>query len=254
MATDVADGNHYNPAANFVHRASYFQQNVNNCRQEIYDSAFVTATATPDVEPEDIPIGSQVLIPWNGDRRPTSMHPFRRGPYIVISSQGNVLFLQHAAYPIPDEQAHSVRWSSAAQIFKLEVPLSRETRDPSAVNVPSATPIQRPIDAVLDFALKLEFTDASYDQRYHVRNQHYRCRIFGQALTSVDTSNWTRVYDYDEIKHTLAFESFAVCHPFLNGHSAIANMPANWNPVSTRVTRPMHVPEIEAERHMPMLD
>ena len=252
--TDLADGNHYNPAANFVHRASYFQQNVNNCRQEIYDSAFITASAEPLVEPEDIPIGSQVLIPWNSDRRPTSLHPYRRGPYVVVSSEGNVLFLQHACYPVPDSQAPSIRWSAAAQIFTLEVPLLRHSNDPSAVNVPAAAPIQRPIDAVLDFALKPEYMNALYDQRYDVRNQLFRCRIFAQALTSIDTSNWTRVYSYEEIKHTLAFETFSVCHPFLHGHTPIANMPAHWNPVSARAVRPMHVPDIEAERHLPMLD
>ena len=173
---------------------------------------------------------------------------------VAARAQGNVLFLQHASYPIPDGQAASVRWSSVARIFTMEVPMSRHGRDPSAINVPATIPIQRPIDAVLDFASKPAFTDASYDQRYDVRNQLFRCRIFAQALTTVDTSNWTRVYEYDEIKHTLAFETFAVCHPFLHGHTPIANMPAHWNPVSARAVRPMHVPEIEAERHLPMLD
>jgi hypothetical protein len=107
---------------------------------------------------------------------------------------------------------------------------------------------------VLDFALKPAFIDALYDQRYNVRNQLFRCRIFAQALTTVDTSNWTRVYDYDDIKHTLAFETFAVCHPFLHGHTPIANMPAHWNPVAARAVRPMHIPEIEAERNLPLLD
>jgi hypothetical protein len=149
---DVADGNHYHPAANFVHRASYFQQTVTNARQEILDSALLLATASPDHEPDDIPLGSQVLIPWPHDRRPTSLHPFRRGPYVVEHINGNVLLLRHATFPTPDMQPASIRWSSAAQLYTLDAALMRGVYDPSATNVTAAS--HRPIDAVIDFVLK----------------------------------------------------------------------------------------------------
>jgi hypothetical protein len=149
-------------------------------------------------------------------------------------------------------QPSSIRWSSAAQLYTLDAALLRGAYDPSANNVAATS--HRPIDAVIDFVLKPEFQDTTaHGQRFDVRNQTYRCRIFGRALSTVDQRDWTSAFQYDDIKHTLAFDNFAACHPFLHGHSAISNMPTTWDPrIHRSIVTPMHVPDIAAERHLPL--
>jgi hypothetical protein len=217
--------------------------------------AMRVAGDSPPVHPDSIPIGTQVLIPWPQGRPPSTLHPFRRGPYVVISVDGNVLSLVHAASPLPDGQLASLRWSRQAQIFTMDAALTRDPHDPSAVNSVLGTPSQHAIDCVLDYHLLPAF-DRSRDAdlvRFDVRNQVYVCRLYGVPDSVWDVSNWRREFLYEDIRHTLAFDSFMASCPFLHGHTPIASMPATWDPrAPTRSRRPAHAPVIEAERSFPI--
>lgn len=254
---DVADGNHYHPSANFIHRAAYFQQVVVSHKHEILDRAMSIATESPALQPTVVDVGSQVLIPWPSDRRPSSLHPFRRGPYIVLRRVGNVLSLQHVACPVPDGQAPSLRWSSTSQLFLIHVALENHEDDPSAAKTPTGIPFQRAIDCVLDHGpaddpLSPAQRLLSPTQRCEVERQLFTCRLFATAGTS-DSANWVRKFRYHAIKHTLAFDSYIICHPALTGHQPISHMPATWDPRSIH-TRPMHIPDIAAERALHVVD
>ena len=229
---DIADGNHYHPSSNFIHRAAYFQQMVNNRRQELMDAALLNASLSPAQQPALIAIGSQVLIPWPSDTRPTSMHPLHRGPYIVLRSAGNVLSLHHAASPLPDDQPATLRWSSTARVCLLDSPLVRSADDPSASNAATGIPFQRSISCVLDHSLSPTFASTP-ERRFDAAEQVYRCRL--HAVPSItDPLHWIRTFPYWDIRHTLAFDSYVICHPALIGHLPISNMPATWDPVAAQ--------------------
>ncbi len=67
-----------------------------------------------------------------------------------------------------------------------------------------------------------------------------------------DVSNRRREFLYEDIRHTLAFDSFMASCPFLEGHVPIASMPANWDPRAPRRSiRPAHAPALDAERGFP---
>jgi hypothetical protein len=255
--SDLADGNHYHPSANFVHRAAYFQQTVNNVRQEIMTRALELCVASPSVPPTAVAVGSQVLIPWPSDRPPTTLHPYRRGPYIVLRTVGNVLYLQHAVFPTPDSQAPSLRWSSSSQIFVISNALERLVADPSAAQAVSSIPFQRAIDCVLSHSVDPTF-DIIHDttnQRYHVQHQLYRCRLIGSVPFAADLDTFVCTLPYSDIQHTLAMDAYVLCFPFLHGHLPISNMPITWNPcLGPRSQRPMHIPDIAAERALPLYD
>ncbi len=255
---DIADANEHPPAANFVTRAASFQQHVTNLRHEILMTAMDRAERLPDYDPETIAVGQQVLIPWNQDRRPSSLHPHRRGPYIVTRNEGNVLHLSHAISPLPDSQEPFVRWSRTAQIYTLDAAFDRDPDDPSAVNSPTPTPIQRAIECVLSFSLIASYRQrrVNDDTRLDVRNQLYSCRLFQDASTADhDRSNYVMDFFYEDIRHTLAFESFIANHPMLTGHTPIASMPMNWDPRALIPSlRPAHYPVIAPERSFPVED
>jgi hypothetical protein len=254
---NIADGNYHHPNANFVTRAVYFQQLVTNRRHDLLMQSMRLAESAPEYMPETIPEGSQVLIPWPHGRPPTSMHPYRRGPYIVTQVSGNVLSLVHATAPLPDQQPAALRWSRQAQIFTLDPILERSALDPSAVNVPTGVPLQHPIDCVLDYTLIPSFTRGSDPalSRHDVRNQIYTCRLFATNTSIHDISNWRRDFYYEDIQHTLAFDSFYAQCPFLEGHVPVASMPATWDPrAASQTRRPAHDPVIDAERALPLDD
>jgi hypothetical protein len=256
-AINLADGNFYPPSANFVTRATYFQQAVTNQRHDLLLQALHAAMASPSLEPEDIIAGSQVLIPWPGERAPSSLHPNRRGPYIVSAVSGNVLSLVHAVHPLPDSQPFALRWSLQAQLYSLDPILETDPLDPSAVNAPAGLPLQRTIDCVLEHTLMPSF-DRSNDPdllRFHVENQVFTCRLFGVRQDFDSLYHLRRDYYYEEIRHTLAFDSYIANHPFLTGHIPIASMPPTWDPRAvSQPNRPMHDPVLEAERAIPIVD
>jgi hypothetical protein len=256
-AINLNDGNFHNPNANFVTRAVYFQQLMTNSRHELLLRAMSIAEDSPGVDPSAIVQGSQVLIPWPHDRPPSSLHPFRRGPYIVSQISGNVLTLQHAMSPLPDGQQASLRWSRQAQVFSLDPALARHGDDPSATNAAIGPPANHSIECVLSFDLIAGFDrDNDLDGlRFHVTNQIYSCRIFAVAHTIQDVTSWRRNYFYRDIRHTLAFDAFIANHPFLTGHSHVAAMPLSWDPrVAPRSQRPAHEPALDTERALPIDD
>jgi hypothetical protein len=150
-----------------------------------------------------------------------------------------------------------LKWSLQAQVYSLTPVLERFAYDPAAVNVPVGLPSQRAIDCVLDYSLVSSF-DRSQDitgSRFHVRNQMYSCRLFGASSSLSALPNWRQDFFYDDICHTLAFDSFIANHPFLIGHVPVASMPTTWNPrVAPETDRPMHDPVIDAERQFPTVD
>jgi hypothetical protein len=256
-AINLADGNFHNPNANFVTRAVYFQQLMTNSRHELLLRAMSIADASPSIAPSSVLEGTQVLIPWPHDRPPSSLHPFRRGPYIVTRVNGNVLSLQHAVSPLPDGQQAILRWSRQAQIFSLDPVLERHADDPSVINSAIGAPSQHSIECVISFSLVSNF-DRDNDAdllRFHVTNQVYACRIFAVAHTPQDVASWRRNYFYNDICHTLAFDAFIANHPFLTGHTPIASMPLTWDPrVGPRSQRPAHEPALDTERDLPIDD
>jgi hypothetical protein len=254
QAINLADGNFYPPSANFVTRATYFQQAVTNRRHDLLLQALHAAMASPSLEPDAITAGSQVLIPWPADRAPSSLHPNRRGPYIVSSVSGNVLSLVHAVHPLPDAQPFALRWSLQAQLYSLDPILETDPLDPSAVNAPAGLPLQRAIDCVLEHSLVPSF-DRSNDPdllRFHVTNQVFTCRLFGVRQDFHTVYHLRHDYYYEEIRHTLALDSYIANHPFLTGHIPIASMPPSWDPRAVpQAARPGHDPVLESERAIP---
>ena len=256
QGVNIADGNFYEPSANFVTRAVYFQQLMTNRRHELLMEAMRAAGDSAPIHPDSIPIGTQVLIPWPQGRPPSTLHPFRRGPYVVVSVDGNVLSLVHTALPLPADQISTLRWSRQAQIFTLDSILARDPHDPAAIHSAIGIPSEHSIDCILDYHLLPSF-DRSQDAalaRFDVRNQVYVCRLYGVPNTMWDVSHWRREFLYEDIRHTLAFDSFIASCPFLEGHIPVASMPANWDPrAPVRSRRPSHGPVIDAERPYPII-
>jgi hypothetical protein len=158
--------------------------------------------------------------------------------------------------PLPADQISTLRWSRQAQIFTLDSVLARDPHDPAAIHSAIGIPSEHSIDCILDYHLLPSF-DRSQDStlaRFDVRNQIYVCRLYGVPDTMWDVSHWRREFLYEDIRHTLAFDSFIASCPFLEGHIPIASMPANWDPrAPIRSRRPSHGPVIDAERSYPIV-
>ncbi len=122
---------------------------------------------------------------------------------------------------------------------------------PSAVNARAGLPLQRAIDCVLKHSLIPSF-DRSNDPdllRFDVNNQVFICRLFGVRQDFDSLYHLRRDFYYEEIRHTLAFDSYIANHPFLTCHIPIASMPPTWDPRAvTQANRPGHDPVLEAER------
>lgn len=257
QGVNIADGNFHSPSANFMTRAVYFQQMITNRRHELLMHSMSTAGKSQPLPSTSIPVGSQVLIPWPQDRQPSTLHPFRRGPYIVTKVDGNVLTLLHAVSPpLPADQPETIRWSRHAQIFSLDTALARAPLDPAAVHSAAGTPSQQTISCVLSFTLLPAYNTPSHSQdRFHVRHQVYTCRLFSWPRVPQDDTVCQRDSLYEDICHTFAFDSFIASCPCLTGHTPVASMPANWDPrAPTRSRRPAHDPVIDAERPFPTID
>jgi hypothetical protein len=256
LTVDVTDGNYFDPSANFIHRATYFQQLVVNKYYDAIDASMDRANQRAPGHAENIAVGQQVLIDWPNNRQPSSLHPLRRGPYIVTRVVGNVLHLTHAINPLPRDQPFKLTWSRAARIYTFDVELARDAFDPSATMVPTGPPGHRAIDCVLGHELDPSFDETSdtSDMRYDVRSQLYSCRVWAPvSLTSPARPN--RTFAYDQIKHTVAFENYVSACPFLTGHRPCFQMPLTWNPRAVAPNlRPLHVPELAEERGLPVVD
>ena len=249
---NVDDGNYYTPSANFVTRAIYFQQLVTNSRHEVLARAMKAAEDSPAYAPETFPPGSQILIPWPDNRRPTSLHAYKRGPYIVTGKSGNVLDLVHAVSPVPDGQPHSLRWSANAHVYSIDPAFSRVADDPSSVNsaVGGGTAVQHAIECILSCAPLQHVSDAAASD---VKNQVYSCRLFGTAPSPSASQNFIKEFYYEDIKHTLALDLFVASNSFLTGHTPVASMPPSWDPRAVAPSkRPSHYPVLDTERAFPV--
>jgi hypothetical protein len=244
--SDLADANHYNPSANFMHRAVYFQQSVINALHDKRASDLESATSKDPTEASDLQIGQLVLIDWPNPGPPSQQHPKRRGPYSVISLRRNVVRLRHLYDPPPADQSLEVLWSKHAFVYVYFAmqPHDRSPLDPTSSSVSVSTP-SRHIDCVLSHTMKpsIDVEHAQPCQLHHVSNQLYQCRLWCPNSTLSSAPLLTRTFPYDDICHTYAFDSYAIATPALTGHRPIAMMPANWDPhAPSKALRPSHRP------------
>jgi hypothetical protein len=66
--------------------------------------------------------------------------------------------------------------------------------------------------------------------------------MFAADLPDAAVPHMLRVFLYDEIKHTYAFDCYAMAHRSLEGHVPVSHMPLNWHPHAVnRSLRPSHV-------------
>ena len=239
--SDLADANTYTISANFAHRAMWFQQMVVNSFHDLQARSFDAASRTNPSAFSDLVPGQGVLIDWPRDQPPHPTLPAKQGPYRVVDSRRNFVVLQHFSFPPPQDQSYIVHWSKHAHVYRYiddEAP-QRSASDPSASQAPSGPP-SRNIDCVLSHQPKPN--TASTGKR-HVSNQQYKCRLYGTQLSARGHSELIRLFNYDEICHTFAFDSYVQAHRDLVGHTPVAHMPANWSPHAAQPTdRPSHPP------------
>ena len=248
---DMDDVHAYHVSANFPHRAMCFQQQILSFFHETKDVAFAAAARNNPLESSDLQLGQAVLIDWEQEA-PSPQHPSKRGPYRVVDIRRNSVLLQHISQPTPDGQDEMVTWSKHAQVYVYcddAVP-HRSDRDPSASMVAALAPAQQ-IECVICHA-PLASADRAASlrgQRNHVANQMYTCRLFAANMRQTDHPAVLRSFLYDDIKHTFAFDMYAMANRILSGHTPVAHMPINWSPHAViRSLRPSHRPSPVFER------
>jgi transposase InsO family protein len=253
---DRADANHYPISANFAHRVMCFQQMLVNSFHDLLDRSFDAASRRDPTAFSDLVIGQSVLIDWPDCHAPSPVHPMKQGPYRVVEVRRNHVTLQHWSNPPLQDQDYIVHWSKHANIYRYiedDAP-HRSPLDASASQVPLGPPSRR-IDCVLQHSLKPDAPNSPEDKR-HVANQIYQCRLYGTDLSaSAHANTLIRSFTYDEIAHTFAFDSYVQSHRQLVGHSPVTHMPANWNPHATPPQhRPSHPPLPLHEQLFPLND
>ena len=198
----------------------------------------------------DLVVGDQVLIPWSSDGPPTPLHPLYRGPYRISEKRHNVMTLDHMHWPLPVDQPATLSWTTAAHVFLCDLPFARNPLDPSSAQVSLSTPTLS-IDCVIQHRLLATTTARSHP--VHVTSHEYLVRFHGSpAAMQLDQGAWRA---YSDIAHTMAFDSYAVAHPFLTGHAPIMSMPANWDPyLPPPSSRPSHTALPLSERHIPSFE
>ena len=121
----------------------------------------------------------------------------------------------------------------------------RSAYDPSAT-MSSLGPTTRQIECVISHRpLKGSHTrqTRTAHQRHHVQNFEYTCRLFAADLPDAAIPNMLRVFTYEEIKHTYAFDCYVLAHRSLEGHVPIAHMPSTFQPQAVAQSlRPSHDP------------
>jgi len=223
-----ADINAYGVAANYIHTAKCFQESILSRLSELRNSDFRAAAAVSAVAPELLIPGTLVLIPWNWHGAPDPSLPIMRGPYIIAEKDpsSNVMLLRHTQFPTPTDQPAQLTWSSHAHVFPVDLP-DRSPSDPSAVtSVPFST--SHPIDFILEHRHPARWPNGAANTNPHnVINHEYHVQFVGIPKTNAAYRQWL---PHDHVRHTIAFDNYVVTNPELEGHIAISNMPANWDP------------------------
>jgi hypothetical protein len=239
--SDIADANSYTVSANFAHRTLWFQQMVVNSFHDLQARSFDAASRINPSAFSDLAPGQAVLIDWPKDQPPNPTLPAKQGPYRVVDSRRNFVVLQHFSFPPPQDQSYIVNWSKHAHVYSYidDGAPQRSALDPSASQAPTGPP-SRNIDCVLSHQPK---PNSASSQKRHVSTQRYKCRLYGTQLSARSQSDFIRLFDYDEIAHTFAFDSYVQAHRDLIGHTPVAHMPANWSPHAVSpADRPAHPP------------
>lgn len=121
----------------------------------------------------------------------------------------------------------------------------RSASDPSAAMSPLETS-SRQIECVLSHSPLRSHRDhqpRTAHQRHHVATFEYTCRMFAQDLPDSSIPHMTRVFLYEDIKHTYAFDCYVLAHRSLEGHVSIAQMPSTFQPHAVVPSlRPSHDP------------
>jgi len=247
-ANDVTSANAHRIAANFAERALCFQQAVTNRFTEHLDALMQQSIDEAPAPRDDLQCGMQVLIPWPGEEPPTALHPRYRGPYRIVFKRRNVLSLEHLHWPLPVDQPQSLSWSSHAFVYACDLPFTRSPNDPSAAQMTLSSP-SLSIDCIIQHRVHPSL--AARSNPTHVDSHQYLVRFHGtSAALQLDQGAWR---DYTDIRHTMAFDSYAVAHPFLTGHVPISFMPSNWDPyLPPPALRPAHDALPLSERHIPL--
>jgi len=243
---DIEDANTFPVSANFAHRVMCFQQGIVNSFHELHARAFDASSRRNPTVYTDLIVGQAVLIDWPRQLPPTPTHPKKRGPYRVVSISSSHVALQHFSVPPPIDQPFTLEWSKAASVYKYADDLApaRSSDDPAASAAPVGVP-GRAIDCVLSHHLKQDF-DRDNDPhllRHRVENQVYECRLYATDLHPRDHPSISRSFEYQEIRHTFAFDCYAQSHRYLTGHIPVSHMPLNWSPHAVAPSRrPAHPP------------
>jgi transposase InsO family protein len=243
---DFADAHAYHVSGNFAHRAMIFQQGVFNHFHNLKERALEEAAARDPTLLQDLHVGQAVLIDWP-DGPPTPLHPRKQGPFRVVELRRNVVVLQHIVVPPPDSQPNVLQWSKQAHVYVYPdayVP-GRSASDPSAsMSTPDSS--GRQIECVLTHHPLQSYQSPrsrTAHQRHHVSNFEYICRLFAADLPDSAIPHMQRVFLYDEIKHTYAFDCYVMAHRSLEGHLPVSHMPLNWLPHAVNPSlRPSHDP------------
>jgi hypothetical protein len=244
---DFANAHAYHVSGNFGHRAMIFQQHVFNHFRDLKERALDDAVAREPSALQDLHVGQAVLINWPNGQPPSPFHPCKQGPFRVAEIRRNVVVLQHLESPPPDSQPSTLQWSKQAHVNMYphaHVP-DRSAYDPSAT-MSSLGPTTRQIECVISHRpLKGSHTrqTRTAHQRHHVQNFEYTCRLFAADLPDAAIPNMLRVFTYEEIKHTYAFDCYVLAHRSLEGHVPIAHMPSTFQPQAVAQSlRPSHDP------------
>ena len=239
---DWSDVHGYGISANFGHRAMLFQQSIVNAFHDLKERALDEACARDPSAVRDLSVGKAVLIDWP-NQPPSPSHPKKRGPYRVIAVRRNVVQLQHLVVPPPDQQPAIVEWSAQAHVYVYpndHVP-QRHSEDPSAA-LTAADFSGRQIECVLSHRSRSMLHRGSH-LKDHVSSFEYLCRLATFDVHDAAFDAAIHYFGYDEVKHSFAFDCYALAHRSLRGHVPICHMPVSWNPLAvTPVLRPSHEP------------
>jgi transposase InsO family protein len=244
---DFANAHAYHVSGNFGHRAMIFQQHVFNHFHALRERALDEAAAREPSALQDLQVGQAVLVDWPSGGPPSPLHPCKQGPFRVAEIRRNVVVLQHIETPPPDKQPSILQWSKQAHVYMYphaHVP-DRSASDPSAAMSPLGQ-TRRQIECVISHR-PLRGSQArqprTAHQRHHVQNFEYTCRLFAADLPDAAIPHMLRVFTYEDIQHTYAFDCYVLAHRSLEGHVPISHMPSTFQPQAVaRSLRPSHDP------------